>query len=682
MWQKGGWATVVNALLLILALFTGSMLTSSGNAEEEPDRAAVLSCPDWWQVKKDLLTALVAEKTDLASLAAKHAAQQPKTVKEALLKVCLLMRAGMNREAIAALKELETLYRTPGSFLVDQIYHEAAEETQAWNVAQAVAETFAGNWSLKDGLLKHFLDSGWSVERVDQWLASRPPGQRNFWVKQRLLFNRAYGQEEPLALALADTVKAYPRDSKGVIAFLDILYDVGPTPLREGELSWLVVLAKPDRATEARDIADGLKTIHSYQEAVEFYRRALDIPLTDEETQGSGRKFSVKLLPDQVRAIFAVTAREELVECLIQLKRNDEAQAAMVEAADLRKRHNLGDNALFAGDVQAATGRRTIEERIKKEEQASEDDPEYWSERARYYEGRKETGLEEDALKKGLALTASQSAVGQRDHDLVKWRSGMLCAYARFLVREKRIPKAFALLHKEVEERPADANSTMDAVHMLADSDFKACVEADDELLWTWLASRPWWDDYTEESLLRRMLERVTQDGLEKYFARAEGLAKDKHPSRACALGRVMNRLQCARRAIPLLESAVQRAAEEPLKERAVFALLDSFLTTGDWKQAERVLPEARTYLGLDELTSWLSRIAVVAAKAGAKDDTVRLWRTVVALNPSDFRNLNEIVNAGLKDELAQIYRELQQKLPTSTVPLRARTKMETTDQK
>jgi len=81
-------------------------------------------------------------------------------------------------------------------------------------------------------------------------------------------------------------------------------------------------------------------------------------------------------------------------------------------------------------------------------------------------------------------------------------------------------------------------------------------------------------------------------------------------------------------------------------------------------------------------LTEWLSRIAVVAAKVGSRDDALRIWKAVVAVDPSEFRGLEELVKAGLRDELVQVYREFQKRIPASTVPARALKRIETVELK
>ena len=249
-------------------------------------------------------------------------------------------------------------------------------------------------------------------------------------------------------------------------------------------------------------------------------------------------------------------------------------------------------------------------------------------------------------------------------------RAWLLGDYARFLKRKNRTPEAVALLRKEIEQAPADAPSAVKAANMLA-FDFATHIAADDEVLWTWLAHRPKWE-HTETRLLWRMLEKASQDDLDPHFARAEALAEQADPTRAYALGWIMNRMQYPKRSIPLLEYAVANAHDDEFREWVTFTLFESYLDTGNWKQAEQIFAEARKRLSPTEVPDWYSRIAFVAAKTGAKADAMRIWKAAANINPSDLRPLEPLAAAGLRDELVAFYHDMAARLPSSETPQRA----------
>ncbi|MFQ6036370.1 MAG: hypothetical protein ACE5NM_11090, partial [Sedimentisphaerales bacterium] len=326
--------------------------------------------------------------------------------------------------------------------------------------------------------------------------------------------------------------------------------------------------------------------------------------------------------------------------------------------------------AFFAGQVQAASGQRIIEARIRREEKQSKDDPQYWWKRAHYYRGRKEPAQEQKALRKGLALTTPQPEPERRHRGHADWRSWLLADYAHFLARENRTGEAVTLLRKEMESSPANSASSKKAAYVLA-FDFEKYIRVEDEVPWKWLANRPKWQ-YTEKRVFWRMLESAKQDELDRYFSRAEKLADGGDPSRPYTVGWIMNRMNFPKRSIPLLKYAVENASDKELKERAAFALFESYLDTGDWKQAEEIFPDAAKRLTPRELPECYSQVAVTAAEAGAKTDAMRIWRRVANLSPSQIGGLEDLAKAGLRNELKDFYCEMRKKMPSSEAPARA----------
>ena len=103
-----------------------------------------------------------------------------------------------------------------------------------------------------------------------------------------------------------------------------------------------------------------------------------------------------------------------------------------------------------------------------------------------------------------------------------------------------------------------------------------------------------------------------------------------------------------------------------------MFTLFESYLDTGDWKHAEEVFPDAAKRLTPKELPEWYSRVAVAAAKAGAKTDAMRIWSRVANLSPSQMDGLEDLVEAVLRNELKNFYRKMQKEMPSSEVPAKA----------
>ncbi len=631
--------------------------------------------PDWWTMQRDLVSLIADQNLDIIDLAQAAAGISPQTGRVAMFKLNVLMRAGMHADAAKALRELKLLCPDLDNYQVTQIYYAACDEFLAWELAQRVVEVFADNVSelnLENRLLEHLLESGRNIEEIDRWLAGMPTGRDGFWIKERLRFSNVHGRAQRLIEELTGHIRRDPNNIEHVIVFLDGLAGARHTGQESWDLSWLPETIHPRLATQMERIASRLQMLAQWQTSATFYRQAVDMSLTDEEVQDRGANHQMYMPPEKVRAAFDAQVRDGLAKCLLEMDRAEEAQKWMVESADIRAEHGFGLHALFAGQVQQASGQRVIERRMWEEEEQRADDPEYWRRRALYYRGRNEPDQEEYALQRGLALTTPQPRPQTASKGYTDMRRWLLGDYAHFLMRMDRTPEAVALLRSEIEQAPAEALSAERAANLLAFT-FEKHVTAGDALLWTWLAHRPKWE-HTESRLLWRMLESVPREGLEPYFEQAESLASQADPSRATALGWIMNRMGHPKRSIALLEYAVEKASNSELREEATFTLFESCLDAGHWKRAEQIFPEARKRLSPTEVPTWCSRIAAVAGQAGDRDDALRIWRVAARLNPSDLTSLPALAAAGLHDQLAAFYWDMATKLPSSETPPRALT--------
>ncbi len=429
-----------------------AIIIASAILLHSPIMSAGQETADWDEAQRAVNEALMQQGASIAKLAEDVVATVPENPQKAMFKLYVLMRAGMNKESIETLRILNELHPKPEHQQITGIYYSACSNS-AWDIARATVELFAEDIAtieLKYRLFDHFLNSGWTIKEIDNWLAGMPKGQQNFWIKTRLRFNieHGLGYGEILVKELSDGVRENPRDIEGAIAFLDILAGAGLKVKKKVELSWMAETVKPKLATDALRIATGLGSMYQWAAAAEFYKQAIDIPLTDAESKSLGMTVAIFVPLEKLKAMFAANAREELAKCLLYQDKNDQAQKWMVEAADIREKHNLGRDALFAGRAQAASGQRIIEGRIKEEEKKSENDPQYWQDRARYYKGRNEPTQEEEAILKGLTLTESQPLERFESGGYIDWRTRFLNDYAHFLKRENRIDDGVALLRK------------------------------------------------------------------------------------------------------------------------------------------------------------------------------------------------------------------------------------------
>ena len=588
-------------ILIIIFLFSINIFAATENV-------------DWWKTRKDVSAKLSNKKISVINLATNICKIKPQNAQEAMFNLCVFMRMGMTKEAVKMLWFVKNSNAKINEYQIESIYYAACDDFKNYDVAKADVEIFADNITelmLENRLLKHLLHSGHSFEEIDKWLSDMPYGKNDYWIKQRAYFNIYHGNKEKFIKKITKNAHENPQNIQKVLLYLEIMNCATDTGMTNINFVWMTNSVKPKSAVQAKKIASLLKRARDYNTAIKFYHTALTIPLTDDEIKKLCASCQVLISGERIKIHFIVDIKEDMAKCYLKLGRSDKAQKEMVEAADIRQKHHLGLNPFLAGEVQGISGKHIIENRIKKEEKLSKNNPKYWEKRALYYKGRNEPENEEEALIKGLTLTKPAAPPNQPSKRYISWRSRMLRHYVIFLKRQKRSEEAIKLLRKEIEQTPADSESSRRAVSLIA-YDFYNYINPDDPVLWKWLSEQPKWT-YPEERLLMEMLKR-----------------------------------------------------------KATFALLESYLDSGNWKMAENISSEAFKNFSSKEKSIWHSRIAVVAAKRGDKNNAIRIWKDIANLYPYQIDSVKELANLGLKEDLIKIYKEMQKNIPSSNIPVKA----------
>ncbi len=656
---------------------------------------------DWWTIDGEVGRRLLTEEKNLIDWGAELAASEASTSRDALVKLNVCMRAGLDDEACDAVRTLWRLGpEKVDNYLLTSSYYDATDDYHAWDVGRTIVETFAPQIheiALDNRLFKHYRaednDERWSDEQFIAWLDARTESVRrynrrqaakadsdarqpgvsfyqtrpiDFWRQTRLRHLADMGRAEAELNKMAAAVRANPADAELTLEYLRALMVLRGTnaAVEPEELHWMSGVCRPAKATDMRHIATLLVDLEQYRPAEVFFRRAIDTRVTDDEIARLAMMCQA-MLPNQThRLLFEVRVREDLAECLLKLGQTQRSQQIMVEAADMRQKHDLPLNPYLAGMVQAASGARVIEGRLREQEQENRDDPEYWRKRAEYYRGRNEPAEEEAAIRRGLALCPpGPQAPGKASMQMRYW---LLSSLTHFLIREKRPGEAVAILLNELKEVPIDAASSQGAARLLA-YELENSIDPEEAILWDWLARRAKWDN-PEERLLWRMLESVPPKNRAAYFARAEKLAMKEgaDASRAATLGWILNRMDEAARSMPLLKHAVETADDDELKQQAAFTLFETHLDLKDWRAAESMFGLAEKRLSPSEDPEWLGRIALIAAQTGNPQDAMRLFRRVANCNLRCRRLVAELADLNLEAELREFYHDAQQRLPTA----------------
>lgn len=624
---------------------------------------------DTYEIQSKVQKKVFQEKFTLAQWVAQVQQTPAKTPDDIYLKYYVLSRAGMTEDAIAVLKTLEQCDFGARDGLIHNMYYRATDQLNDWKLAQAIVEIFAndlhGHFALDNRLLRYWQDNGWSVQQIDDWINQQyQRTQSIFWLSQRLSFLYRHQQSRPVEKQLIKQIHDQSHRTDLALAYINHLSLKAPED--RADIAWLIQTVKPQRSTDAYHLGEACQFTQQWEVVLHFFQLAQSIPLTQAEVDSW--LYQAIVSDEQKIAGYQIQVIEDIARVLVELKRNDQAQKQMEKADAMRQENQMAMNPFLAGFVQNVSGARVMENRIRQEEELQKDDIRYWQKRVDYYRGRGEIKLEEEAWRKGLALTIAAPLPDHTGKGYVFYRSNMLTGLAFCLKRQNQIQQAIELLRNEIKNNPANYPSVHSAVNELL-SEYRQQIQFDDPLLWQWLADTPQWE-HTAESLLYQLLERTSKDQIDNYLTKAEKLTVDTHPTRAMIAGWVENRLGYAKRSIPLLRDAVNRLDDDDDKRAsAATTLYESYLDIKDWPQAEGILPIAAQHLTMTEYPEWLGRIAIVAAQSGDHADAMRIWKQVAINDPTWIKPVHELETYGMRKQLIAYYRQMQKQLPRSRIP-------------
>jgi tetratricopeptide (TPR) repeat protein len=515
---------------------------------------------------------------------------------------------------------------------------------------------------------EHFLDA-WpapaTTAEIDAWLVARARANVDGWFGTRVHFLEKRNALGPLVAELASGVRAAPADTRGVMRYVDAQARLS----RAADVSWLVEVVKPRLAVDAAAVGQHVAALWP-KVAVPFLTRALDMPFTEEDER-SVREVPTAAVRSRttIEQDFRGSVKHMLLNALHAAGETAQAQALLEElTAAYPDGLPPAWLATIAGEIQGRSGARVVEGRIREVEKPKEDSAAYWVSRAQYYVGRQERAEADAAWQRALSLVG---AVGREEERAVEGprRFQVVGALVAWYRQTDRVGEANRLVRREFEAADPASDYAKSLVESLLawDSGSEDLLKPDDEFLWRFLAARPAWDLRVE----RVLAEMAPEPASDSFWDRAQALTRGADATRAVMLGWVMTRHGATRRAVPLLEDAIERLDDAEQRETAVFTLLEAHLELNEWKAAEAVWPKARGRLTWREEPEWLGRLAVAAARAGARGDAIRIWGLRANFDRGDVHNLDEMVRAGLRDDLVVFYERMAAADPASVYPSR-----------
>ncbi len=474
------------------------------------------------------------------------------------------------------------------------------------------------------------------TEPLEAWLRAREAVNPE-WFGVLCAYVRERGGGAALVEETAQEVRKHPESVEPVRRYLEARNALVP----DQDASWLVDVSKPALAWECFLLSRGAPS----RLRIALLRRALALPFTRADAEAGNN--SAWGWGGGERG-FRARVKVGLIEAHLDAGDVKEAQVVLEETA---AEYPEGIPNELAGRVQAASGARVIEGRIRKEEPERGDTVRYWFDRARYFVGRKEAAEAEAAFVKALDL-APRGNVAAKEGPL-RW--GVVSDYARWLRDLARRDDAAALLHREIAEADPAGLDASQAVGCLLDLGLGTTVRADDEAMWRFLAARERWEPGAASDaglLVALFRDEKTRSGA---WDRALALAAGAHPSRNAALAGAAEWMGDLARAILLLEDAHRRLADPGERQRLAPGLYSLYCRSGDWRKAEALMPFPN-----EEHIAWqYANLAAAAARAGAPKDAARLWGRYVNFHRGRTEVIDALVQAGARDALIALYESL-----------------------
>jgi hypothetical protein len=356
-------------------------------------------------------------------------------------------------------------------------------------------------------------------------------------------------------------------------------------------------------------------------------------------------------------------AAQPLVEELVSMKGDDVL---------------LEDVHQLAGAVQSGSGQRVVETKILGDETARRSTSEYWLERARYYDGREEYGLERESYRQALVALATKSD----DNKLLNERYHVVRSFAFFLAKEHNEKEDKAELDKiltsELRSAPPETDYAFQIAALITHGELQlntlrnSLLAKQPSFLAQLLDARREWDA-DETSLIQGLVngDEVPSDLKEKIWSGLQLLVRHPGSTRAYHLAVAMTNSAEWQRAIPLWRGYIEHASPtnwEGYKTNAISGLFTAYCRTKQWRAAEKFLLAQRDSLWR-VLPNKLAEVALVAAQQNATEDAMRLWRLSTNLDRRNLETLPQLAHTNARPQLLAMYLNMKKEDPLSAIP-------------
>ena len=564
--RRGPWIAI--PAILLVALATSRALADGGVYmffPEEPYKGLLAH-----EVKEEVEQDLLYERHNLIDWAAELHPKKPKNVKEAMIKLNVMFRTGMDDYALQAASELKALYpelkpaevQKNHHYIVKMLFYDYDAprfSKTAIALIETAPELINTEIYFKLNKLIDRLAQDWGEEKLDRWLAEMmsrsdkpreliPPlceaddwfvpigKKRDPWrlphqerpgrifLYLRLKRMRDFDRQTEILRSLEQAARKEPGDILKMLDFIlawQVIYNSDPSP-NEHEFDKLEQYSGPDLSWIA-EVSQPKTTLEAYYLGMELYE--------------SGQWKPAKVFLRKAKALWETTDEKEKIDDGPKKRAIQMADYNSYDKEKFFRPYTLAIDRMIhlcdhQGDASKWRDRKPLtgqlakntEEALLQEEKKSADEPTYWHRRAIFYTSEKldengkprELSKAEEALKKGLALTDPRSGPKRQKADRHA-RVALLKTYATLLHDQKRHEELFRILLDEMEHDP-ESPFPLELAHSGFFYELHRFLKPEEPIFWKWFEHRPDWEGNKETEYLDWMA-RTTRDNIPEDWA-------------------------------------------------------------------------------------------------------------------------------------------------------------------
>jgi hypothetical protein len=601
--------------------------------------------------------------------------EEASSVTSLLRRLVIYARAGQTSRVIRSLEQLPSAenWQCPANYDLRLLIRNAAAGdvgTQRLYYERVCPDDIDGT----EEFVKLWSGNG-DLKGLDAWLAER--SQRNDeWLMRRVQLRARSGTAGEVLDDLAADIRANPSDGARVDRYLRANNFAGNVK----DVKWLADTVDVRTAGDYFQLAERLRS-YSLQAGAKLLQKSLDLPFTDADA---------KLVNDRINRYLSVGpaikvnlekqlrywTKRSLAETYQRMNQSLAAQPLVEELVSMK-----GDDILLedvhqlAGAVQSDSGQRVVETKILGDETTRRSTSEYWLERAQYYDGREEYGLERESYRQALVALAAKCD----DSKALNERYNVVRSFAFFLAKQHNAKEDKAELDKiltsELSSAPPETDYAFQIAALITHGELQlntlrhSLLAKQPSFLARLLDARHEWDT-DEMSLIKGLVNRdeVPSDLKEKIWASLRLLVRHPGSTRAFCLAEAMTDSGEGQRAIPIWRDYIDHASLEEDKRHAISHLFTAYCQTKQWRAAEKFLLAQKDSLWRT-LPNALAEVALVAAQQNATEDAMRLWRMSTNLDRRNLETLPQLAQTNAQPQLLAMYLNMKKTDPLSAIP-------------